>query len=55
MSFIPPEVVSKAKQMDLYTYDVAYKPPPQGKDYNDFLCMRLGKPITKTAERNAAR
>lgn len=36
-------------------YDVAYKPPPQGKDYNDFLCMRLGKPITKTAERNAAR
>ena len=36
-------------------YDVAYKPPPQGKDYNDFLCMRLGKPITKKAERNAAR
>lgn len=36
-------------------YDVVYKPPPQGKDYNDFLCMRLGKPITKTAERNAAR
>lgn len=36
-------------------YDVAYKPPPQGKDYNDFLCMRLGKPITKTAERNTAR
>lgn len=36
-------------------YDVAYKPPPQGKDYNDFLCMRLGKPITKTAERSAAR
>ena len=36
-------------------YDVVYKPPPQGKDYNDFLCMRLGKPITKTAERSAAR
>ena len=36
-------------------YDVAYKPPPQGKDYNDFLCMRLGKLITKTAERSAAR
>ena len=36
-------------------YDVAYKPPPQGKDYNDFLCMRLGKPVTKTAERSAAR
>ena len=36
-------------------YDVAYKPPPQGKDYNDFLCMRQGKPITKTAERSAAR
>ena len=36
-------------------YDVAYKPPPQGKDFNDFLCMQLGKPITKTAERSAAR
>lgn len=36
-------------------YDVAYKPPPQGKDYNDFLCMRLRKPITKAMGRSAAR
>ena len=36
-------------------YDVACKPPPQGKDYNDFLCMRLGKTITKTPDRSAAR
>lgn len=36
-------------------YEMVNQPPPQGKDYNDFLCMQLGKPITKKAERNAAR
>ena len=36
-------------------YEVSVQPPPYGKDYNDFLCMRLGLPIThrkgKTQER----
>ena len=27
-------------------YEVSVQPPPYGKDYNDFLCMRLGLPIT---------
>lgn len=34
-----------------YAVEVESKPPPQGKDYNDFLCMRLGLPITKRKER----
>lgn len=29
----------------------AFCPPPQGKDYNDCLCLRLGLPITKRKER----
>ena len=32
-------------------YMVSIRPPPEGKDYNDCLCMRLGKPITQTSER----
>ena len=36
-------------------YEVSVQPPPYGKDYNDYLCMRLGLPIThrkgKTQER----
>lgn len=36
-------------------YEMVNQPPPQGKDYNDFLCMQLGRPITKKAERSAAR
>ena len=35
-----------------YAVEVESKPPPQGKDYNDFLCMRLGLPITKRKERS---
>ena len=27
-------------------YEVSVQPPPYGKDYNDYLCMRLGLPIT---------
>lgn len=27
-------------------YEVSLQPPPYGKDYNDYLCMRLGLPIT---------
>ena len=31
------------------------RPPPQGKDYNDFLCLRRGLPITKRQERSYSR
>ena len=27
-------------------YEVSVQPPPSGKDYNDYLCMKLGIPIT---------
>lgn len=27
-------------------YEVSIQPPPYGKDYNDYLCMKLGIPIT---------
>ena len=27
-------------------YEVSVQPPPYGKDYNDYLCIRLGLPIT---------
>lgn len=27
-------------------YEVSVQPPPCGKDYNDYLCMKLGIPIT---------
>ena len=27
-------------------YVVSVQPPPSGKDYNDYLCMKLGLPIT---------
>ena len=36
-------------------YEVSVQPPPCGKDYNDYLCMKLGVPVTqrksKTQER----
>lgn len=28
-------------------YEVSVQPPPCGKDYNDYLCMKLGIPITQ--------
>ncbi len=34
-------------------YNVSIRPPPEGKDYNDCLCIRLGKLITKTHERRS--
>ncbi len=37
------------------SYEVSIRPPPEGKDYNDCLCMRLGIPITKTKERSEER
>ena len=37
------------------SYEVSIRPPPECKDYNDCLCMRLGIPITKTKERSAER
>ena len=27
-------------------YEVSIRPPPYGKDYNDYLCIRLGLPLT---------
>jgi hypothetical protein len=37
-------------------YEIIYKPPPSVcKDYNDYLCDRLGLPRTKQSERNHAR
>lgn len=38
-----------------YMVKVESKPPPQGKDYNDCLCMRLGLPITKRKEKTRER
>lgn len=33
------------------SYEVSIRPPPEGKDYNDCLCIRSGIPITKGKER----
>ena len=38
-----------------YAVAVDIQPPPQGKDYNDCLCLRLGLPITKRKERSKER
>ena len=38
-----------------YAVTVDIQPPPQGKDYNDCLCLRLGLPITKRGERSKER
>ena len=38
-----------------YAVTVDIQPPPQGKDYNDCLCLRLGLPITKRKERSKER
>ena len=38
-----------------YAVTVDIQPPPQGKDYNDCLCVRLGLPITKRKERSKER
>ena len=36
-------------------YVVASRPPPKGKDVNDYLCYRLGIPIQKMKERTMVR
>ena len=36
-------------------YIVSVQPPPKGKDYNDFLCMSLGIPITHRKEKQPER
>ena len=36
-------------------YEVSVQPPHQGKDYNDYLCMKLGIPITHRKERTKER
>lgn len=38
-----------------YEGDVEIRLSPQGKDYNDCLCMRLGLPITKRKEKTQER
>lgn len=38
-----------------YAVTVDIQPSPQGKDYNDCLCLRLGLPITKRKERSKER
>lgn len=38
-----------------YAVTAEIRPPAQGKDYNDCLCMRLGLPITKRKERTKER
>lgn len=37
------------------SYEIDDKPPPSGKDYNDYLCDRLNIPRTQSRERNYAR
>jgi len=37
------------------SYEIIDKPPPSGKDYNDYLCDRLNFPRTQTKERREAR
>ena len=36
-------------------YCIIDKPPPMGKDYNDFLCTKLGLKITKREKRSYVR
>lgn len=36
-------------------YEVSIRSPPEGKDYNDCLCLRLGMPMSKTKARSADR
>lgn len=33
-------------------YEVKNRPPPRGKDVNDYLCQRLGIPIRGAKERS---
>ena len=36
-------------------YEVSVQPPPYGKDYNDYLCMKLGIPITHRKSKSQER
>lgn len=36
-------------------YEVRDEPPPKGKDFNDYLCIKLGIPKDKTRERSVER
>jgi hypothetical protein len=36
-------------------YEIVDEPPKAGKDFNDFLCMRMGIYNKKTHERNEER
>lgn len=49
-------LASKAIQTVLATkYDTVDRPPSQGKDYNDLLCIRLGIGITKRVKKEGDR
>ena len=49
-------LAAKALQTVLHnTYEVIDEPAPQGKDFNDFLCFRLGIERTQTHERSYER
>ncbi|HCC34786.1 MAG TPA: topoisomerase [Ruminococcaceae bacterium] len=37
------------------SYEISDKPPPSGKDYNDYLCDRLGLSRAQSKERSEAR
>lgn len=43
------------QQMLSKQFDAQIEPPPSGKDYNDYLCIKKGIPITKSKERNHER
>lgn len=45
----------KALMLKKYAVTVDIQPPPQGKDYNDCLCIRLGLAITKRKEKSKER
>ena len=36
-------------------YETADRPPPEGKDYNDYLCIRLGIARTQRAKKKKER
>ena len=49
-------LAAKALQTILHNvYEVIDEPAPQGKDFNDFLCFRLGIERTQTHERSYER
>ena len=54
---VMPSMTVKPKQKTILPskYEVIDSPPPCGKDYNDFLCFKLGIHRNKTKERTNER